>query len=203
MMKLRYSPTSPYVRKVTVFAHETGLHDRIERVPTAPWDPNTDLPKDNPLGKVPALTLEDGTTLYDSPVICEYLDSLHSGAKMIPASGAARWTVLRRTALANGILDAGIARLLETRRAANEQSKGWIDRQTRVINRGLDALEGEIAEFGDKVDIAAIATGCMIGWVLFRFGTDNLLASRPKLKAWYEKVSARPSMQATVPQDPK
>jgi glutathione S-transferase len=202
-MKLRYSPTSPYVRKVVVTALETGLYDKIERVPTAPWDPNTDLPKDNPLGKVPALTLDDGTTLYDSPVICEYLDSQHSGAKLFPAAGVARWTALRRAALADGILDAGIARLLETRRPANEQSKGWIDRQSRTIDRGLDALEAEAGNLGDKADIATIATGCMIGWVLFRFGGDNPLASRPKLKAWYDAFSKRSSMAATVPQEPK
>jgi glutathione S-transferase len=203
MMKLRFSPTSPYVRKVTVLALEAGLHDRIERVPTLPHDPKTDLPKDNPLGKVPALTLDDGTSLYDSPVICEYLDSLHGGAKMIPAAGAARWTALRREALCDGILDAGILRLLELRRPENERSPAWIERQKTVVSRGLDALESEAASLGRTVDIAAIAAGCTIGWVLFRFGADNPLGARPKLKAWYDAFATRPSMVATVPQDPK
>ena len=203
MMKLRFSPTSPYVRKCTVVALETGLHDRIERIATQPWDPKTDIAGQNPLGKVPTLILEDGSALYDSPVVCEYLDSLHAGRKLVPASGAARWTALRREALADGILDAGIARLLETRRAQGEQSKAWIERQHGVMVRGFDAVESEAGEFGDTVDIGTISIGCMLGWALFRFGVDDPLGSRPAFKAWWERFSQRPSMLATVPQEPK
>src|SRR5688572_30823457 len=127
-MKLRYSPTSPYVRKVTVTAIETGLDKKIERVLTMPASA-PDLPKHNPLGKVPALIMDNGESLIDSPVIVEYLDSLHSGAKIVPTSGDARWKALRLQALADGILDAGVLRLMETRRTANEQSKAWIEKQ--------------------------------------------------------------------------
>ena len=95
-MKLRYSPASPHVRKVAVVAHETGLIDRLEIVPTNVWASDTDIGRDNPLGKVPALTTDGGEVLFDSPVICEYLDSLHDGAKLYPPSGGARWTALRR-----------------------------------------------------------------------------------------------------------
>ncbi|MGH6932513.1 MAG: glutathione S-transferase N-terminal domain-containing protein, partial [Dongiaceae bacterium] len=137
-MKLRYSPTSPYVRKVTVSALETGLHDRVSRVPTVTADPASGLTRDNPLGKVPALLTDEGEALIDSPVICEYLDSLHAGPKLIPAAGPARWTALRREALADGILDAAILRLLEGRRAAGEQSAGWIEKQKNVIGRAFD-----------------------------------------------------------------
>ncbi len=203
MMKLRFSPTSPYVRKVTVLALETGLHDRIERVPTNLADPASGLPQQNPLSKVPALVLENGTTLFDSPVICEYLDSLHGGPKMFPAAGEARWAALRRQALADGILDAGVLRIGEQRRAANEQSPGWIEKQKKVMARGLDALEAEIGSVGKSVDIGAIAIGCAVGYALFRFGADKPLDARPKLKAWYESFSQRPSMAATMPQDPK
>lgn len=203
MMKLRYSPTSPYVRKVTVLALEVGLHDRIERIPTNVADPASDIKKDNPLGKVPALLLEDGTVIYDSPVICEYLDSLHNGPKMIPASGAARRTALRRQALTDGVLDAGILRLMEQRRPANEQSPAWIEKQKSVMARGLDAMEQEVGSFGNAVDIAQISLGAALGWISFRFGADNVLGSRPRMKAWYEAFSKRPSMAATVPQDPK
>src|SRR3546814_4963738 len=111
-MKLRYSPTSPYVRKVNVVAIETGLQDRIERVPTVTADPASGLAKDNPLGKVPVLITDDGMRLYDSPVICEYLDSLHEGPKLIPTEGIARWVTLSQQALADGLLDAAILRLL-------------------------------------------------------------------------------------------
>lgn len=203
MMKLRYSPTSPYVRKCTVLALETGLHDRIERIPTNVADPASDIKKDNPLGKVPTLILEDGTQIYDSPVICEYLDSLHGGMKIIPAAGAARWTALRRQALADGVMDAGMLRLMEGRRPANEQSPGWIEKQKGVVARGLGALEKEIDDFGEAVDIGQITLAAALGWLNLRFAADDVLGSRPKMKAWYETFSKRPSMVATVPQDPK
>ena len=203
MMKLRYSPTSPYVRKITVLAHETGQKDKIELVATNFADPANGLSAQNPLAKVPALILENGTTLYDSPVICEYLDSLHSGTKMFPASGDARWTALRRQALADGIMDAGILRIGEQRRPANEQSPGWLVKQKDVMARGLDALEAEIGSFGRNADIGSITVGCAVAYALFRFGGDKPLDNRPKLKAWYETFSQRPSMVATVPADPK
>ena len=123
-MKLRYSPTSPYVRKVTVTAQETGVQPRIERVPTVTTDPASGLAKDNPLGKVPTLILDDGERLYDSPVICEYLDGLHGGAKIVPPAGPERWVALRRQALADGILDAAVLRLMETRRPASSPRPG-------------------------------------------------------------------------------
>lgn len=202
MMTLRYSPTSPYVRKVTVAAHETGQHDRIERVPTLPWDPKTDLPKDNPLGKVPALITPDGA-LYDSPVICEYLDAKSGNGKLIPATGPARWAALRRQALADGMLDAGISHLLEGRRQAGEQSKGWMERQHGIVRRGFDALEAEAGKLGGTVDIGTIAIGCAIGWLEFRsiLGAD-WRQGRPTLARWYEGFAQRPSMLATVPKDP-
>src|SRR5579859_2529987 len=107
-MKLRYSPTSPFVRKVMVAAMETGLIDRIQKVPSSvtPIKPNDDVARENPLVKVPSLTTDDGLVLYDSPVICEYLDALHSGTKLFPAAGKARWMALRHQALGDGILDA-------------------------------------------------------------------------------------------------
>lgn len=203
MMKLRYSPTSPYVRKITVLAHETGLTNKIELAATNFADPNNGLSAQNPLAKVPALILDNGTTLYDSPVICEYLDSLHSGTKMFPASGDARWTALRRQALADGIMDAGILRIGEQRRPANEQSPAWLEKQKAIMARGLDALDGEVSSFGKNADIGSITAACAVAYALFRFGGDKPLDGRPKLKAWYESFSQRPSMVATVPADPK
>ena len=125
-MKLRYSPTSPYVRKVTVLAMETGLDQRIERLPTAssPDNPNPELGKENPLFKVPCLLTDDGLVLYDSPVICEYLDAQHGGRKWFPA-GNARWVALRQMALADGILDAALLRRYELLRPQAERSAGW------------------------------------------------------------------------------
>ena len=141
-MKLRYSSASPYVRKVTVLAIETGLDGRIEWVPTDVWDPSTDLPGDNPLGKVPTLITDGGEALYDSPVICEFLDTLHDGLKLFPPPGGARWTALRRQALADGVLDAGIARRLEALRPEKERSASWSAKQAAVVDRKFEDYAG-------------------------------------------------------------
>ena len=146
-MKLRYSPTSPYVRKVTVTALETGLHDRIERLPTDIREPRADFLADNPLGKVPTLITDDGLPLFDSRVICEYLDSLHDGHKLFPVDVPARWRTLRLMALADGILDAAVLRRMETLRPEKEQSAAWIERQKAKVTRGLDMLEREVPRF--------------------------------------------------------
>src|SRR5215472_16829709 len=152
-MKLRYSPASPFVRKVLVQAMETGLASKIEQVPTVTSDPASGLVKENPLGKIPSLTLDDGSALYDSPVICEYLDSLHGGAKMFPASGPARWTALRRQATADGILDAAILRRYELLRPENVRWSDWDAGQTAKVKGALAALEAEADTLGSTVDI--------------------------------------------------
>ncbi|HYI68362.1 MAG TPA: glutathione S-transferase N-terminal domain-containing protein, partial [Skermanella sp.] len=128
-MKLRYSATSPYVRKVMMVIHERGLSDKVELEKTDAWSPTTDLPQDNPLGKVPALALPDGTSLFDSPVIVEYLDSLESGPGngLYPEAGPDRWTALRFQALADGICDAAILRRLEGNRPEQLRSTDWME----------------------------------------------------------------------------
>lgn len=202
-MKLRYSPTSPYVRKVTATAIETGLEGKIERVPTVTSDPASGLARDNPLGKVPALILDDGTVIFDSPVICEYLDGLHGGAKLVP-SGPARWTALRREALADGVLDAAVLRLLEGRRPEGERSPAWTLKQKTVIGRALDAFEAEagaLAAAGGPATIGEIAVGIALGYLDFRFKDDDWRAGRPRLARWYEEFSKRKSMRETVPRD--
>jgi glutathione S-transferase len=198
---LRYSPTSPYVRKVLVAAIEMGLDDRIQRIPTLPWDPKTDLPKDNPLGKVPALQTKDGW-LYDSLVICEYLDSQHAGAKLFPAPGPARWQALRHHALADGAMDAAILRRLESQRPEGQRSQGWMDRQKAAVERALDSLEGDAKALVDLSDIGAIAIAVMLGYLDLRFAADEWRRNRPALAAWYGRVSQDESMKATVPKDP-
>lgn len=201
-MKLRYSPTSPYVRKVMVTALETGLDNNIEKIPTNPWEPTTDLPSDNPIGKVPALKLDNGETLFDSPVICEYLDSLHDGSKLYPEKGGSRWQVLRMQALADGILDAAVLRLLEGKRPAELQSKDWIERQKKAVGRSLDALEKAADSLSGDTTMAQIACGCALGYLDFRFPGDDWREGRANLTKWYEGFSKRQSMQETVPKDP-
>jgi glutathione S-transferase len=200
-MKLRFSPTSPYVRKVCVVAIETGLDARIERVETDPWDPETDLGDDNPLGKVPALTTDGGEVLYDSQLISEYLDSLHDGAKLFPAAGGARWRALRLLVLADGTTEAARLRLVQSRRPAEERSAWWMERQAMITERGLDALEAGVDDLGDDLTIGHIAQGCLLGWLDFRFADADWRPSRPRLAAWYGHFSRRPSMGATVPSE--
>lgn len=197
-MKLRHSPTSPFVRKVLVTAIETGLRDRIELLPADVWAPGSDIVADNPLGKVPALLLDGGETLYDSPVICEYLDSLHDGAKLFPPAGGARWTALRRQALADGLADASVLRRLEVTRAEGQRSDAWANRQVAVMGRALDALEDEADRMGQQPTIGHIAIACALGYLDLRFDEDNWRWSRPALADWFDLFSQRRSMTETV-----
>ena len=201
-MKLRYSPASPYVRKVMVLALETGLAGKLEKIPTtvSPTKPSPDVAKDNPLIKVPALVLDDGQTLFDSPVICEYLDSLHGGAKLFPASGPARWTALRRQALGDGILDAAILTRYEGIRPDGFKWPDWIEGQMTKVRTALAELEREADKLGGTVDIGTITIGCALGYLDFRFASEDWRAKHPKLAAWYASFAARPSMKETVPQ---
>ncbi len=201
-MKLRYSPLSPFVRKVTVTLVETGLEDKVERIPTDVWDPETDIAKDNPLGKIPTLITDDGKALYDSPVICEYLDGLHDGDKLFPASGQARWQALRLQALGDGMSEAGVQRLLETRRPEEVQYEKWIARQTATVLRAMDALESEVDGLEGPLSIGQVAVGCSVGWLDFRFPDLGWRQDRPGLAEWFEGFSERPSMTATVPKEP-
>lgn len=201
-MKLRYSPLSPFVRKVTVTLIETGLEDKVERIPTDVWDPETDIAKDNPLGKIPALITDDGKVLYDSPVICEYLDGLHDGDKLFPASGQTRWQALRLQALGDGMSEAGVLRLLETRRPEEMQYEKWMARQTATVLRAMDALESETDGLEGPLTIGQVAVGCSLGWLDFRFPDLGWRQDHPGLAEWFESFSERPSMTATGPKEP-
>ena len=200
-MKLYHSPASPYVRKVMVMAQEAGLLDRIEVAPvtTTPMAPDAGVAAANPLKKIPALVTDDGMTLFDSPVICEYLDSLHSGTKMFP-QGKARWEALRLQAAADGLLDAALLVVYESRfREEAMRNQAWVDGQLSKIDGALDAFEAAASGFGDRVDIGTISIGCALGYIDFRLGHRDWRASRPKLATWYKAFLARPSMDATKP----
>ncbi|MCW2243976.1 glutathione S-transferase C-terminal domain-containing protein [Azospirillum canadense] len=198
-MKLRWSPTSPYVRKVMMVAIECGLENAIEKQTTNAWAADTDLPTDNPLCKVPALVLEDGTTLFDSPVVAEYLDTLHDGPRLFPATGPARWAALRQQALADGICDAAILRRLESQRPDGEKSPNWMERQRRAVTRALDVLEAEAAGLGDTPTIGTLALLVALGYLDFRFGHEDWRQGRPALTRWFESMSARDSYRRTEP----
>ncbi len=203
-MKLRYSPTSPYVRKVTVTVIELGLAARIERVPTDTQDRDSGIAEHNPLGKVPALILDDGAVLYDSPVICEYLDTLHGGPPLFPAAGPERWTALRQQALGDGILDAAILRMIEmVRRPEKLRWQGWIGHQTAKVVRAVDRFDAAAAELQGGLTIGRITAGCALGYLDFRAPELDWRAGRPRLAAWYEEFAERPAMRETVPKTPQ
>ena len=199
-MKLYWGSASPYVRKVMVTAHELGLQDSIERLDSAahPVDRDRRIQTFNPLAKVPAAMTDDGTALYDSRVICEYLDATASGG-LFPAPGPARWTALRRQALADGLLDAALLiRYERVARPEGRQWPGWIAKQGEKINDALDAMQVDLPEDGCH-DIGAISYGCALGWLDFRFPDIDWRAGRAELDAWQAAFDARPAMAATRP----
>ena len=196
-MKLRFSPTSPFVRKVLATAIEAGVAGRIEKIPTQTADPS--LVKDNPLAKVPALVTDDGGQLYDSPVICEYLDNLGGKAKLFPAPGAARWKALRRQALADGIMDATVAVFAENRRPENERSPSFVDKQMDKVRNAVAQFEGEAADLGGPVTIGHVALGCALGYLDLRFPETAWRRQAPKLAKWYETFATRSSMKESAP----
>ena len=200
-MKLYYSPTSPYVRKVTVLALETGLDAKIERIPasTTPVDQNPDVAKANPLAKVPALVLDSGEILFDSRVICEYLDTQHQGAKFFPA-GAARWSVLRQQALGDGLLDAALlVRYEGFLRPEDKRWPNWADGQMKKVKGALAEIEKLAPSFGDRVDIGTVSIACALGYLDFRFGDMNWRSLCPQAAAWAARFFERPSLKSTVP----
>ena len=198
-MKLYYSPTSPYVRKVNVFAIEAGLDEEIKRINTNPWVEDVNLLSVNPLSKVPTLIMDDGSELYDSPVICEYLDSLNQGSRLIPAEGVDRWYALRLQALGDGILDAAVSRFLERKRAVSQQSRDWENMQQSTIQRVLDSLESMIDKWNADITIGQITIACALGYLDFRFAEDDWRQDHPALANWFMEFSQRPSMQITQP----
>lgn len=200
-MKLFYSPTSPYVRKVMIMLIEIGKRDEVELILGDAWNPESPILPFNPLSKVPSLVVDGGEALYDSPVICEYVDSLNEGVKLFPATGGARWKALRLQALGDGIMDAAILRMREGMRPENERSSSWVDRQTAAIVRGLDSLEEEADSFGDAFTIGTITVACALGYLDFRFGDDHWRRDRPALADWFDRFAERKSFQDTTPKD--
>jgi len=198
-MKLRYSATSPFTRKTLVCAHELGLVQRIDLVPTNPWKSEREFTAVNPLSKIPVLITDEGMVLYDSVVICEYLASLNPGIGLVPDDPVRRWPALRLQALSDGISDAAVTRRMETQRPQEQQSPDWIQRQRAIVHRGLDALERECGTWADALTIGQIAAGCALGYLDIRFADDAWRNGRSHLAEWYEQFASRPSMRATAP----
>ncbi|MFJ2337085.1 glutathione S-transferase N-terminal domain-containing protein [Pseudomonas protegens] len=202
-MTLFHNPASPYVRKVMVLLHETGQLNRValQASQLSPVAPDAALNQDNPLGKIPALRLDNGQVLYDSRVILDYLDQQHVGNPLIPRDGSARWRRLTLAALADGIMDASVLVRYELAlRAPEKHWEQWLDGQRDKIRRALAALEAEaIAELASHFDIAAISVACALGYLDFRHPDLEWRQDHPQLAAWYFEISQRPSMLATRP----
>jgi glutathione S-transferase len=198
-MKLYWSSRSPFARKVMVAAHELGLAGRIECVPTATSasDPNPDLLVQNPLGRLPAMRLADGSALYDSTVICEYLDTLAGPPRLFP-EGPARLTALRRQSLGDGMLDTLVLWRNELLRKPEFQSAPHLSAYRIKTRNSLAAVENEIEAIArEPVNIAHVVLGVMLAYLDFRFADEAWREGRPRLAAWYADFSRRPSMTAT------
>jgi glutathione S-transferase len=197
-MKLHWSPRSPFVRKVMIAAHETRLVGRLNCVRTvvAMKAPNSTLLPDNPLSKIPTLVLDDGTPLYDSGVICEYLDTLHDGAKLFPPEGPARWTALRRQALGDGFLD--FLLLWRHERERDAPSQPLIDAFGTKFQATLGSLEQEAPSLGaTHFGIGHIAIGCSLSYLDFRFADLGWRNGHPQIAAWHASFAQRHSAKAT------
>lgn len=198
-MKLHWSPRSPFVRKVMIAAHEMGLDDRFDKVRSvaAATTPHVELMKDNPLSKIPAMVLDDGTPMYDSRVICEYLDTQHKGHKLFPASGTERFTALRRQALGDGMLDLLI--LWRGEREREHVSDVMIASYSARRIASLAALEREADAIANSpFSIGHVAIGCALGYLDFRFAMHPWREDHPKIAAWHAAFNVRPSVIANA-----
>lgn len=197
-MKLIYQTHSPYARKVLVFAHETGLAGRLRVIhqETSPINRNDDVFAINPLGKVPILVVDDGYALFDSGVICDYLDNLESSRRLIPETGRAKWSALRLQALAGGMCDAGISiRWENERRPEHLRYPALGAGMTMKLIESYDFVESEV-EFDAPLHVGHIALATCLSWLEFR-GLPDFLQGRPRLAQWYSSFVERPSMRAT------
>ncbi|MFM8701951.1 MAG: glutathione S-transferase N-terminal domain-containing protein [Hyphomicrobiales bacterium] len=199
-MILRSSPTSPFGRKIKIALDVLGLADTVSVVSTDTLDPEDTIRQQNPLGKIPALLLDDGTVLYDSRVIVEYLDQLAGGGRILPG-GSERFRILTLQALADGIMDAAILQIYEIRfRAEDRREPKWIEHQAAKVERGLFSLNAsQLPEIRTTPDIGSIALACALGYLDFRFegkwrsGHENLIR-------WLASFSnAVPAFVATMP----
>jgi glutathione S-transferase len=202
-MKLIGSVTSPYVRKVRVVLAEKKLDYTFELENV--WSAETVIHLSNPLGKVPCLIMEDGSPMYDSRVIAEYLDTLTPVCKLLPPNGRDRADVKVWEALSDGVLDAAVlVRLEKTLRPAEQQSQAWIDRQMSKVHAGLAIMSANLGESpfckGNHYTLADVAVGCTLGWLLFRFPEIDWRADYANLARLYDKLSERASFKDSVPQ---
>jgi glutathione S-transferase len=196
-MQLFYSAASPYARKARVILIEKNLQDRVQLHHCMPLENPPSLLQANPLGKVPALILDNGQALYDSPVICEYLDALDPSTPLIPPHGDEHWTVLRAHALADGLLDTAVAQIYESRRPDNERSPSVVARWQTQMLRAVDEMEVQLPLLPQNLNLGHIAFACALGYLDLRFVHLDWRSTHPALARWFNDFSLRPSMRET------
>ncbi len=201
-MKGFSSPNSPFARKVRVVAIETGQSEAIEWTVVDLGGSIPALEATNPMGQVPAIVTDDGEALYDSAVICEFLDARHDGPKLFPAAGHARWEALRLQALGDGLGAASAALAGERRRPEERRFDPFIENQSGKIARGLERLDRDLAALEGALTIAPIAAACAMGYMELRDCVPGWRDRHPALAAWYDRFSERPSMRGTAPPPP-
>ncbi|NWG86123.1 MAG: glutathione S-transferase N-terminal domain-containing protein [Hydrogenophilaceae bacterium] len=200
--KLIASLTSPYTRKVRIVASEKRID--YELVVDIPWNEETEVPKHNPLGKVPVWVPEDGKAIFDSRVIVEYLDGISPVSHLLPKDARARIAVKRWEALADGLCDAAALAFLERKRPAKQQDKAWIERQMNKVRAALEEISEDLGQrdwcHGESYSLADIAVGCALGYLDLRFKEEiDWRRSHPNLAELYDRLMQRPAFKETVP----
>ncbi len=197
-MKLFYSPTSPFVRKVVACAIIRGIHPQISHIETNANNSPPELLAANPLSKVPCLLTEDGLALFDSPVICEYLDSIGDEPALFPRAGTAEsWHALKLQALGDGMMDAAVMRRGEQMRPCEAARDANMARQKVAVTRSLDMLERDPPH--RQLDIGSVTIACALGYLDFRFAAEAWRTGRPRLEAWFGHIAAHPAIATTTP----
>ena len=200
-MKLHWSSRSPYVRKVMICVYELGLADKIERISSVVSlsNPNALVMRDNPLGRIPTLILDDGRVFHDSLVICEYLDSLHAGTPLFPHKGEARWTALRRHALGNGLLDALLLWRSEIGKPAARQTPEWLTTFALKTRNALEVIEADADALArTPFDIGHVGIGAALAYLDFRFSDFGWRNGHPRTDAWMQQFLQRDAVQKTT-----
>lgn len=196
-MKLSFSGASPYVRKAMACAIARGIDGQLSNLGLKTADPA--LAALNPLAKIPTFVTPEGLTIYDSPVICEYLDSVGSAPKLFPEAGPARWKALQLQALGDGMMDASQPRRREIALPQDDGRKEYIATQRGKVERALDMLEAEADQLGMLATIGDITIACALGYLDFRYANEPWRPGHPKLEAWYTKVLALAPLAKTMP----
>jgi len=198
-MQLYYSNTSPYSRKVRLVIHIKGLEKQVKEILVNPFSDAQELKAVNPLGKIPTLILDNGEVLYDSPVICHYLDDFTAAQPLLEKDGWQHWLILRWEALADGMTDAAYNLVMEKRRTVAEQSPTWMAQWSVEIHRVLDKIEADIGTIGDKISLTHLSLGAALGYLEFRLPEFLSPSDYPDTLAWYKQFKTQPVMLLTQP----